>query len=554
LAAAPTPPRAAAAAAAAADDDTSSSPPPQIPPDFFAQPTPSQSKKTFTSLSKRTAINSTHLIPFNITGGVFVERDVQVTNSTGVSLEPPPQVAARFNFSDNVQFRLNDTDALDVGDDEALDVMSNGKGKALAGELDGLSTVFPDGSVAQNAHGGGGGIKPASLSAALAVRAGFDVSATLGTTVALNDSTEVENSSDVTIAGLLLDVEAVALNNTQLISEDSDFADTADNGGTTVLQAGSGVALAGEVEELLPPHDPHGNGLEKTGGTGRGSSSSSSRSSRGGPGAAFGPRGASRRRRWQQQQQQQQQQRQPHQPTQGRLLRRLLAAVVAASADEADEVKEQGQEQRVEPQHPPLRLTMTVENNVTADGAVAVRDARGVRSEPVAIDIDLVVDGATQANGTSSSSSSSSSSWSSSSSSLVSSDDQGVGCGEGGGRALASSSSSSSSSPSSSSPSYITLVLNIFNRIYVDARRLVSGSTDVAVGPQTISVSVKVANVTQLDLGGGRGPEAAAAAAALRSALASAAATSPLLDNNSTTNNTNGAAASRCRRALRGAP
>ena len=228
------------------------------PPTFFAPASNLQARQNYTTLSKRTAINSTHLIPFNLTNHVFVDRAVRVTNSSKVALTPPPRVVVAFESSGNVQFRLNDTDALDVGDDEALDVMNNGMGKALAGELDGLTTIFPGSSINTNGGGAGGQAspvppppnRPSGLSAALLVHAGFNVSATMGTDVHVMGEPTVEGSSDVTLAGLQLDVSAKTLNNTQFVSQDSDFADTADNGGTTVLQTGPGLALAGEVEEL----------------------------------------------------------------------------------------------------------------------------------------------------------------------------------------------------------------------------------------------------------------------------------------------------------------
>ena len=173
---------------------------------------------------------------------------------------------------------------------------------------------------------------------------------------------------------------------------------------------------------------------------------------------------------------------------------------------------------------------MTVDSNVTADGAVVVKDAHGVRAQPVDIDIDLVVDGATQAKNGTTSSSSSSSSFAASSvvRRTLTSDGGGAGC--------------ATATQPTTTP-YITLVLNVFNRIYVDARRLVSGSTDVDVGPQTIQVGVRVANVTQLD------EEAASALMTTMAAAAAAAAASSARAENNNNSTTNGLVA--CRRSLR---
>jgi len=258
------PARAAAAAPAAdgaASDAADGTPAPATdgaafpPPNFFVPAT-----QNYTTLSKRTAINSTHLIPFNLTNHVLVDRAVRVTNSSRVALTPPPRVVVAFKSSGNVQFRLNDSDALDVGnrDDEALDVMNNGMGKAVAGELDGLTTIFPNSSINTNGGGAEGQAspvppppnRPSGLSAALLVRAGFNVSANMGNSVRLLGDTTIDGSSNVTVAGILLDVSASTLNNTQFLDDgDSDFVNTADNEGKTVLQTGPGLALAGVEEE-----------------------------------------------------------------------------------------------------------------------------------------------------------------------------------------------------------------------------------------------------------------------------------------------------------------
>lgn len=174
------------------------------------------------------------------------------------------------------------------------------------------------------------------------------------------------------------------------------------------------------------------------------------------------------------------------------------AAAAAASADSAAPAP------TLAPRPPlPLeavRMTLNILNNITADGRVTVRDAKGVRSDPVDVKVDVAVDGARQANATRGSSGDGRSRVSSSTSTTVElwpgsgADD----CGK--------------TPPAAAAPSTVTIILNIISRVYIDARRLVSGSSDVAVGPQAISVNLAVGNVTQLELGA-RAREGAAAGA-----------------------------------------
>jgi hypothetical protein len=170
------------------------------------------------------------------------------------------------------------------------------------------------------------------------------------------------------------------------------------------------------------------------------------------------------------------------------------AAAAAASADSAPPAP------TLAPRQQAVRMTLNILNNITADGRVTVRDAKGVRSDPVDVKVDVAVDGARQANATRGSSGDGRSRVSSSTSTTVElwpgsgADD----CGK--------------TPPAAAAPSTVTIILNIISRVYIDARRLVSGSSDVAVGPQAISVNLAVGNVTQLELGA-RAREGAAAGA-----------------------------------------
>ena len=187
-----------------------------------------------TSLGKTLTVRSNHTVASAVLKDAVVQRRVSVTNCSDVRVTQPRHSISMTGDA-NTHMVLNDTDALDVADDEALDLVATGNAKVVAGEMDGLASVFPDGSITSVAGQAADGstrssdaptpvTPPSRLTNDVDVSASFKVPSRIGSSVRIIDETTLQGASAVHIEGASVDVKSGTSRNAQIVANDADLA------------------------------------------------------------------------------------------------------------------------------------------------------------------------------------------------------------------------------------------------------------------------------------------------------------------------------------------
>jgi hypothetical protein len=202
-----------------------------------------------TRLGKTLNVRSNHTIASAVIKDTNVQRTVNVTGSKDVRVTQP-RLAVTAVGDTNTHMSLTDTDALDVSDDEAFDLVATGNAKVIAGEMDDVASVFPNGCITHvagspsdgnrssssgcggSSNGGSGStpsavpanIPPSNLDTNINVSATFNVPSRIGSGVRIQDATAVHKSSSVYIEGANVDIKSSTSRNTQIITDDADLA------------------------------------------------------------------------------------------------------------------------------------------------------------------------------------------------------------------------------------------------------------------------------------------------------------------------------------------
>jgi hypothetical protein len=195
------------------------------PPKFAAGTSP-------TALEKSLQVQSDHTISSDVIKNSNTQRSVNVADSKNVRITQP-RLTVSMAGDANTHMSLTDTDALDVSDDESFDLVGTGNAKVIAGEMDDVASVFPEGTItraqATGTEGTGASsipptIPPSTLSNDFRVTASFKVPSRIGSAVNVREETTVRGGESVHIDGINVDIKSGTSHNKQIVANDADLA------------------------------------------------------------------------------------------------------------------------------------------------------------------------------------------------------------------------------------------------------------------------------------------------------------------------------------------